>query len=205
MTIKALAIDEGYNTQIVRAWGRKQSARQVLVIKGNDHATVPLGRPKKQDINFLGRLIARGVQVWPVGVSMLKGEFYSWLWLEPPSEEARKHGTKYPAGYCHFPEYSEEHFKQVTAEQVKTRESKGFSIREWHKVYDRNEALDTRIYARAASYFCGIDLWKPAQWNEIRRILGVEAKAAATSSTPAASAPSRRPRRRSRRSVYMER
>lgn len=174
MTIRALAVDEGFNTQIVRDWGRHQSARQVLVCKGFDSGTVPLGRPKKQDVNSRGRLITRGVQVWPVGVSLLKGEFYAWLWLEPPSEEARKHGVKYPAGYCHFPEYSEEHFRQLTAEQIRERQTKGFTVREWYKVYDRNEALDCRVYARAAAYFCGMDFWKQEHWRRLRDQFGGE-------------------------------
>ena len=206
MPLRALAIDEGFNTQIVRDWGRRQSARQVLVVKGFDHATVPLGRPKKQDVNSRGRLITRGVQVWPAGVSLLKGEFYGWLWLEPPSEEARKHGTKYPAGYCHFPEYSEEHFKQVTAEQIRTRESKGFSIREWYKVYERNEGLDCRIYARAAAYFCGMDFWKPAQWKQLKERLQVETETGnAAPRTEKRDPGPRRPKRRTRRSSYMNR
>jgi len=214
MTLRALAIDEGYNTQIVRDWGRRQNPRQVIVIKGFDHATVPLGRPKKQDVNSRGRLITRGCQVWPVGVSLLKGEFYGWLWLEPPSEEARKHGTKHPGGYCHFPEYAEEHFKQLTAEQIRERESKGFAVREWHKVYERNESLDCRVYARAAAYYAGMDFWTKEHWQRIKDTLRVndeldqedpgEAPTVPRSASPAPQPPHpRRPRRR--RSTYMTR
>jgi phage terminase large subunit GpA-like protein len=54
-------------------------------------------------------------------------------------------------GYCHFPTNREEdYFKQLTAEQLKTRFVKGFPVREWHQMRPRNEALDCRVYAYAA-------------------------------------------------------
>ena len=46
---------------------------------------------------------------------MIKEELYRWLRLDRPTEES---GEPYPPGYCHFPKYSEEYFKQITAEQL---------------------------------------------------------------------------------------
>ena len=54
-------------------------------------------------------------------------------------------------GYCHFPaHYDDEYFRQLTAEQIVTRFSKGFRKREWKKIRPRNEALDYRVYVLAA-------------------------------------------------------
>ena len=68
---------------------------------------------------------------------------------------------------CHFPEYDTEYFKQLTAEQLVTRIVKGFPKREWQKIRDRNEALDCRIYARAAAITLGIDRWSDQKWEQI--------------------------------------
>jgi phage terminase large subunit GpA-like protein len=40
---------------------------------------------------------------------------------------------------------------------VKTK--RGFARLEWQKLRERNEALDTRVYARAAAWIAGLDRW----------------------------------------------
>lgn len=82
------------------------------------------------------------------GTGMIKEELYRWLRLDRPTEESR---SPFPPGYCHFPKYGEEFFKQLTAEQLVTRVIKGYRKPEWQKTRDRNEALDVRVYARAAA------------------------------------------------------
>ena len=83
----------------------------------------------------------------------MKSELYSWLKAEP-IREGETTGT---ASCCHFPEYNTEYFQQLTAEQLVTKIVKGYPKREWQKTRDRNEALDCRIYARAAAIALGID------------------------------------------------
>jgi phage terminase large subunit GpA-like protein len=56
-------------------------------------------------------------------------------------------------GYLHFPaERDAEFFRQLTAERVVTRFERGRPIRSWQAKRDgeRNETLDTTIYAMAA-------------------------------------------------------
>ncbi len=72
-----------------------------------------------------------------------------------------------PAGYCHFPEYAPEYFKQLMAEQLVSKVVKGYTKQEWQKVRERNEVLDCRIYARAASIALGIDRWPESKWNSL--------------------------------------
>jgi DNA methylase/Phage terminase large subunit (GpA) len=94
---------------------------------------------------------------------------------------------------------------RMTAEQlvtVKTR--RGFSKLEWQKLRERNEALDARVYARAAAWFAGVDRWPEAQWQELERQPAVPACAAA-SDRPQMPARAARPalQRRTVRSSYM--
>ena len=168
MTLTRMAVDDGYNSQIVRAWARRHQGPRVLVIKGQDDATAPIGRPTAVDIDIAGRKIRRGMRVWPVGVSMLKGELYGWLRMPRPTDEALARGETYPPGYCHFPEYGEEHFKQLCAEQLQKRENrKGYAIWEWVKTRDRNESLDARVYARAAACQAGVLRYSPRAWARL--------------------------------------
>jgi phage terminase large subunit GpA-like protein len=159
--ISMMAVDAGYATQEVYNWVRSKSATQVMAVKGSAKALVPLGNPTKIDINYRGMKIKRGVKLWPVGVSILKSELYNTLKLQRSEDE-------YPAGYAHFPEYGPEYFKQLTAEQLVTRIHKGYPRSEWQKMRERNEALDCRIYARAAAIALGIDRWSGARWNSLR-------------------------------------
>lgn len=61
-------------------------------------------------------------------------------------------------GYCNFPSrYPLEYFKGLTAEEVRINISKkGFPVREWYKVYERNEPLDCRVLATAAFVSLGV-------------------------------------------------
>src|SRR5581483_5381598 len=98
-----------------------------------------------------GGQVNSGIRVWPVNGAMAKEELYRWLRLERPTDENLANGVPFPAGYCHFPKYSEEYFKQLTAGQLITKVVKGYRRHEWQKMRDRNEALDARVYSRAAA------------------------------------------------------
>jgi phage terminase large subunit GpA-like protein len=92
---------------------------------------------------------------------------YCWLRLDRPTDEDIDKGTPFPEGYCHFPQYGEEYFKQITAEQLVTKVVKGYRRHEWQKMRERNEALDCRVYARAAASRVGIERYQEKHWREI--------------------------------------
>jgi phage terminase large subunit GpA-like protein len=74
-----------------------------------------------------------------------------------------------PAGYCHFPQYDQFHFKSLTAEKVQiVKDRKGFDKYEWVKEFKRNERLDCRVYARAAAFIYGIDRMREEDYDELR-------------------------------------
>jgi phage terminase large subunit GpA-like protein len=76
------------------------------------------------------------------------------------------------SGACHFPQYGEEYFKQLTAERLVTRIVKGFPRGSWEKEPGRrNEALDCRVYARAAAAIYGLDRFEDRHWRRMEEAL----------------------------------
>ena len=95
-------------------------------------------------------------------MSILKSELYKRLRSEP------KEDGSFPPGYLHFPEgYSEEFFKQLTAESLRIRVVKGRKHYTWEKTRERNEALDLNIYNRAISILLGVDRLTDNEWNKL--------------------------------------
>jgi phage terminase large subunit GpA-like protein len=161
LPIMMFAIDSGYATPEVYAWARHFGGQRAVVIKGDSRAPAPVSQPSPIEVGPQGNRVKLGLRVWPVNGAMIKEELYRWLRLDRPTEES---GEPYPAGYCHFPKYSEEYFKQITAEQLVTRVIKGYRRPEWQKTRDRNEALDARCYARAAAAVYGMDRFGDPAW-----------------------------------------
>ncbi len=153
-----MAVDAGYATQEVYNWVRShQGSGRVMAVKGANKALVPLSSPSRVDVTVSGQKLKRGMKLWPVGVSILKSELFQLLNVL----------TEGAPGYCHFPEYTPEYFKQLTAEQLITKVVKGYTKQEWQKIRDRNEVLDCRVYARAASIALGIDRWPESKWESL--------------------------------------
>jgi len=70
--------------------------------------------------------------------------------------------------------------KQLVAEQLVTiRNKRGYARQEWQKMRERNEALDTRIYARAAAWILGADRFDERMWRQLEKQAGVESVPAA--------------------------
>ena len=91
--------------------------------------------------------------------------------LSAPTDEEIAAGATCPAGYVHLPRGAEaEWVKQLVAEQLVTVKTKrGFSRLEWQKLRERNEALDCRVYARAAAWIAGADRWTEAMWRNLEQ------------------------------------
>ena len=188
LPILQLAVDSGFATTEVYQWARRQGGR-VLVIKGDARAPALLGSASPVEVGPLGAKLKRGIRVWPVNSGMAKEELYRWLRLERPTDEDLEKGNIFPPGYCHFPKYSEEYFKQITAEQLVTKIVKGYRRHEWQKMRERNEALDCRVYARAAASRIGIDRYQDKHWLAIEERVGQPKRPEQTPSTPAPASP----------------
>ena len=131
INIDCVMIDSGgHFTQEVYAFCRPRALRRVHPIRGNPQT----GRP------VISRASAKnkaGVRVITLGVDTAKAHLMN---------QARV--VEIGPGYMHFPSsYEEEYFRQLTAEECRTRFVRGYERREWHKTRKRNEALDCRVYA----------------------------------------------------------
>ena len=74
----------------------------------------------------------------------------------------------------HLPKVDAEYLQQLCAEQLVTkRDRNGYPIREWQKLRERNEALDTYVYARAAASVAGLDRFEERHWAEMERQLNI--------------------------------
>jgi phage terminase large subunit GpA-like protein len=211
--IAKFAIDTGYEAPAVYAWARKVGHAQAAPIKGVEgfNRTAPVAGPTHVDVTEGGKKLRRGARLWTIAVATFKSETYRFLRLSTPTDEELSAGAKFPAGYVHLPRGADaEWVKQLVAEQLVTVKTKrGFSRLEWQKLRERNEALDCRVYARAAAWIAGADRWTETTWRDLEQQVGtspIGAIAAPSSDDPVAGVLRRRCDRRGRRvfrSSYM--
>lgn len=206
MTIARLAIDTGFETSAVYAWSRAVGFAQVAPVKGVEgfNRASPVTGPTFVDATIAGKRLRRGARLWTVATSTFKAETYRFLRQDRPTGVELEAGAVYPPGTIHLPDWADgEWLKQLTAEQLVTVKTKrGFQRLEWQKLRERNEALDIRVYARAAAWIAGADRWSEAHWQELERQLAVDTEGLA-GPVPVKSNARPSARRRTVRSSYM--
>ncbi|WP_441228006.1 phage terminase large subunit family protein [Tardiphaga sp. 20_F10_N6_6] len=144
LRIEGTCVDTGGTggmTAAAYAWLQGKTGRRIFGIKGLGGWGIPI--VEKPHRKQTGKKKSKFTDLFRVGVDEAK--------LVVMRRLAQ---MKVGPGYCHFPladDWNEEFFKQLTAERLVVRYSKGQPVREWHKNdRDRNEALDCRVYAYAA-------------------------------------------------------
>jgi phage terminase large subunit GpA-like protein len=170
LQIAKLCIDTGWATQLVYGWVRRQDRRRVAAIKGREGSSVVVSTPKRVDVvGKTGKALRRGVELWHVGVDECKSTLYAWLGMDEPLDPSVE---GYPAGWQHFPQWGEEYFRQLCAEQIVPRTVHGLRRYAWEKIYERNEVLDCNVYAYAAATLLGLPRWSPERWTQAQEALG---------------------------------
>lgn len=173
LPIRVMCVDSGYATQDVYSfvrqfsqavWGgsgaRASQPHTVVAIKGQSRDTAMILSTSKADTK------KKGLKVWNVSGPVIKTELYRWLRMQRTGEDASQFG------WCHFPEYGEEYFKQLTAERQVVRVTNGYPKPVWEKdPTRRNEALDCRVYARAAAAIYGLDRISERGWQELEALI----------------------------------
>jgi phage terminase large subunit GpA-like protein len=184
MRLARLAIDTGYETPAVYAWARRAGFAIAAPVKGVEgfNRSSPVSGPTYVDATDGGKRLRRGARLWTVAVSTFKAETYRFLRLQRPTDEERAGGARFPAGTVHLPSWADSEWcKQFVAEQLVTVKTKrGFAKLEWQKLRERNEALDCRVYARAAAWIAGADRWSESRWRDLEEQLGIDAGTGAT-------------------------
>lgn len=170
LPIRMMAVDTGYHTQTVHTWCKRYPWSRVIPVKGKGVAAggMLIGTPRPVEITSRGKKSPRGARVWPVTGGIAKSELFGWLRLEIPPD-----GGEAPPGYCHFPEYGEEYFKELTGEQLVAKKNKrGYAVLEWQLLPGRvNHVLDARVYARAAAALVGLDRYRDSDWSALEDAL----------------------------------
>ena len=221
LTITRLFVDSGNQANDVYQWVRTQPQSRVTAVKGVQKSILPVGQPSPVEVSVAGQKIKRGLKIRTVWVDYFKAELYADLRKRPPTPDELAQGWTWPPGYCHFPDgenFGDEHFQQLCAEQLVSRtDNRGRLTRQWETTRPRNEALDCRIYARAAAWDMGIDRLQERHWRNLEAHVGAPAAKVAVSEarqpstaamdTGPGAAPPRnpllRPRRQPVRSSYL--
>ncbi len=142
LPIRATCIDSGgHFTNTVYSYAKKNYARRVFAIKGvGGEGRAIVGRPSK---NNIGKCL-----LFPVGVDTTKDLLFARLRIK---EEG--------AGYIHFhDDLNDEYFRQLTAEKIITKFTRGYKKRVFQKIRPRNEALDCFVYSIAAYAILNVDI-----------------------------------------------
>lgn len=134
--VSAALIDSGYATTQVYNFTKRRAHRKIFAAKGVGGEGVPIGN--KPTLQRSDRVI-----LYAVGTDAAKTEF---LRSQIPTPQAGP-------GFVHLADWlTTEQCEQLVAEKRTRRIHRGQVIREWRKKKDDspNEALDCRVYARAA-------------------------------------------------------
>lgn len=154
MPITAVGVDTGHKTKAAYKFCKARVARKFYPLKGSSTSGAPLVTPR-QHKHY--RLV-----LFSVGTDTAKDSIFSRLRLEEPGPR-----------YMHFPlvaveyedggqkkehraGYNQAYYKQLCSEKLVTTIEKGVVRRVWKKQFERNEALDLRVYNLAVH-----DILKP--------------------------------------------
>ncbi len=168
--IAMTAIDTGFATHRVYNYARQHRYDGVIAIKGAKVANRPiLTRPTRQDVkNSKGDVQRNGVQLWMVGTDTAKAALFARIAgdevvvdgvavLVKPEDRM----VRFPAGL------PDEFFEQITAEVYDERSGR------WVKIRQRNEDLDTWVYAYVAACHPAVRInrMQTADWDHLRQMI----------------------------------
>jgi terminase, large subunit len=145
MKVRAAAVDSGgHHTHEVYQYTRERRDRLYIAVKGSSQKNKPaIGKPSTVDINFKGKALKRGAQLYSLGVDTIKSTLFSRLKI-----------TDIGAKFVHFSfELVEDFYKGLQSEKKILKLKRGQRVVEWVKTYERNEPLDTWVYSFAAKEF----------------------------------------------------
>lgn len=158
--IDMLAIDGNAYTNDVFAWAKRHPWSRVIVVRGAKSDIAPPLALAKTERRPDGKTRKAQKRFYNVGVSGMKSSFYEQLKKIDPLAR----------GFCGYPRgLDDEFYRQGTAEaRIVENDRWGYPRANWVKKHDRNEVLDTEIYAEAAAIRCGWYTKRPEEWDILR-------------------------------------
>jgi phage terminase large subunit GpA-like protein len=159
--IDMLAIDGNAYTKEVFAWAKRHPWTKVIVVRGAKSDLAPPLALTKTERKPDGTTRKTQKRFYNVGVSALKSSLY----------EVMRRPDPLSRGFCGYPKgLDDEFYRQLTAEkrEVTVDKRSGFPRAFWRKDHDRNEVLDTEMYAEAAAVRCGWYTRTAESWAALR-------------------------------------
>jgi phage terminase large subunit GpA-like protein len=158
-----MAIDANAFTNDVFAWARHHSWNRVICVRGAKSELAPLLALTKTERKPDGTTRRVQKRFYNVGTSQMKAALYDNLAKFDPLER----------GYCGYPrDLGDEFYRQLTAERREIKKDRfGFPRAFWRKAHDRNEVLDTEIYAEAAAIRCGFFSRTDKDWQNLAALM----------------------------------
>ena len=185
--ISAGCIDTGgHHTQEVYEYARARRRLHILAVKGASRPGRPIlsSKPSKVDINWQGRVLVGGAELWFVGSDTAK-DWLAGRWTTPDGH-----------GAIHFNrDLGDDFLNQLIAERRLIRYVKGFAKSEWVRMPgEPNEGLDLCVYNLAAAHYLGLHRKRDwarlqAELEPINGNLFATIPATSQSSEPPVSAP----------------
>lgn len=150
----------GHNTQDVYNYGAARRHLGCVVTKGHSQANKPIiaALPSKQDIDYHGKKVEKGVELWFIGTDTAKD--HMWNRLKKDSG---------PGAFHFHRELGQEYFEQLTVERAVTEWRRGKRTRRYVKPKGaRNEALDCVVGNLALAHHIGLHRWSAKDWADLR-------------------------------------
>jgi phage terminase large subunit GpA-like protein len=155
----------GHNTQDVYNYASGRRHVGCLALHGSSRPERPIigSTPTKVDIDWQGKRVQGGVELWTIGTDTAKDWLHSRFKLEAGW------------GAMHYNEALDQAwFEGLLAERptLKRRPGGGYR-RVWEKAAqgDRNEPLDLTVYNLAIAHHLGLHKWTMADWARLRERL----------------------------------
>lgn len=169
MVIRVICVDasDGNHTHEIYEYCRHRRRRwvgskeqNILAVKGHHRPSKPIisSKPSIVDVNYRGRYVPNGAELWLIGTDTAKNWIFNRLELE------KLHAIHFPK------DWPVEYFQQILSETRTVVRKKGQKITMYeHDKRVPNEMLDTLVYARAGAAWLGLDNYTAEDWARLRR------------------------------------
>lgn len=165
--IEWFGVDSGYATNQVYKFCRAHPNVRACDGRGDPRAPAIAARPVLKDVDFNGRKIEGGVELWPTGTFSLKLEVMAMLRATIAGPDAS--GAWPPNALIPHRTCDREFFQQITAEVLGQHTAAGRVVRGWamRKGVAHNEELDIAVGARAGAWHLGVGDLDADGWRRV--------------------------------------